>query len=184
MVVTRRARWCVQASREMAVKCRARWCKCSRSSSFYLHTFCGQAARSDWFLQLQRPSPRCGSAKHCQRPAGQASLPTAGLSLWHIHPDFLPLHLSNANGLQVLLFALEEESAIKPVYSDDWVQMAKSNGIQVCHHVIDAPRGCWPNWNARGENHRRCTGWCWCCLLHRQQLVLLVLVLRHGNRWK
>ena len=27
---------------------------------------------------------------------------TAGLSLWHIHPDFLPLHLSNANGLQVL----------------------------------------------------------------------------------
>ena len=27
--------------------------------------------------------------------AGQASPPTAGLSLWHIHPDFLPLHLSN-----------------------------------------------------------------------------------------
>ena len=128
--------------------------------------------------------------------AGQASPPTAGLSLWHIHPDFLPLHLSNANGLQVLLCALEEESAIKPVFSDGWVQMAKSNGIQVCHHVINAPRGCWPNWNARGDKHRRCTangwcwcclrwcctatGWCWCCLLHRQRLMLHAEHLRYG----
>ena len=58
--------------------------------------------------------------------------------------------------------------------------------------------GCWPNWNARGDRHRRCTangwcwcclrwcgtaaatGWCWCCLLHRQRLMLLALVLRRG----
>ena len=115
------------------------------------------------------------------------------LSLWHIQLDFLPLHRSNANALQVLLWALEEESAIKPVFSDGSVQMAKTNGIQVCHHVINGPRGYWPSWNA----HRRCTangwfwcclrwycvgpGWCWCCLLHRQRLGL---VLRRGSMWR
>ena len=49
-----------------------------------------------------------------------------------------PIPPSNATVLQVLLFALEEESAIKRVSSDDWVQMAESNDLQICLHVIQA----------------------------------------------
>ena len=123
-----------------------------------------------WLRQRLAAPPTAGLARQRRQRLGWPSIAANGrlvtVAYWHIHHDFPQLQLSNANDLQVLLCALEEESAIKPVFSDAWVQMAKRNDIQICHHVINAPRGCWPNWNARGDIHRRCTanGWCWCCL--------------------
>ena len=87
-----------------------------------------------------------------------------------------------------------KNNAIKPVFSDDWPQMAKSNGSHVCLHVCNAPLGCWPNWNARPRGQTQTlenlvlvlralvlypTGWCWCCLL-RRRLMLHAEHLRYG----
>ena len=67
--------------------------------------------------------------------------PTAGrkTTTRRVGHDFLELQCGKTNLGQLLLRALEEKSAIKPILDERFAEVAKGNTFQKTHHAIDIP---------------------------------------------
>ena len=69
--------------------------------------------------------------------------PTAGSLIFRptrrVGHDFLELQCGKTNLGQLLLRALEENSAIKPIFDERFAEVAKGNTFQKTHHAIDIP---------------------------------------------
>ena len=89
-------------------------------------------------------SAKAGHAKEENRQRLEGRLPpTAGSLIFRptrrVGHDFLELQCGKTNLGQLLLRALEEKSAIKPIFDERFAEVAKGNTFQKTHHAIDIP---------------------------------------------
>ena len=89
-------------------------------------------------------SAKAGHAKEENRQRLEGRLPpTAGSLIFRptrrVGHDFLELQCGKTNLGQLLLRALEEKSAIKPIFDERFAEVAKGNTFQKPHHAIDIP---------------------------------------------